>query len=68
LVDKGYDAAEFIEALQEMKVVPHVAQNKSGRASAVPDAISNSEAYAISQQKRKLIEQGFGWGKFIGPI
>jgi len=51
-----------------MKVVPHVAQNKSGRASAVPDAISNSEAYAISQQKRKLIEQGFGWGKFIGPI
>ncbi len=29
--DKGYDAAEFIEALQEKKVVPHVAQNKAGR-------------------------------------
>jgi transposase len=66
--DKGYDAAEFIEALQEMKVVPHVAQNKSGRASAVPDEIATSEGYAISQEKRKLIEQGFGWGKFIGPI
>jgi hypothetical protein len=24
--------------------------------------------YAISQQKRKLIEQGFGWAKFVGPI
>ena len=24
--------------------------------------------YAISQQKRKLIEQGFGWAKLIGPI
>ena len=25
--DKGYDAKEFIDALQEMKVTPHVAQN-----------------------------------------
>ena len=66
--DKGYDAAEFIEALQEMKVIPHVAQNKSGRRSAVPDDIAQSSGYAISQQKRKLIEQGFGWAKYIGPI
>jgi transposase len=66
--DKGYDAAEFIEALQEMKVTPHVAQNKSNRASAVPDEIAATEGYSISQRKRKLIEQGFGWAKFIGPI
>jgi transposase len=66
--DKGYDAAEFIEALQDMKVIPHVAQNTSGRSSAVPDAIAASEGYAISQQKRKRIEQGFGWAKFIGPM
>lgn len=66
--DKGYDAAEFIEALQDMKVTPHVAQNKAGRSSAVPDEIAASAGFAISQQKRKLIEQGFGWGKFIGPI
>ena len=66
--DRGYDAKEFIEALQEMNVLPHVAQNKSGRQSAVPDAIAGSEGYAISQQKRKLIEQGFGWAKMIGNI
>jgi IS5 family transposase len=66
--DKGYDAAEFIQALQEMKVTPHVAQNKSNRASAVPDEIASTEGYSISMQKRKLIEQGFGWTKFIGPI
>ena len=66
--DKGYDAKEFIEALQEMNVLPHVAQNKSGRQSAVPEPIANSEGYAISQQKRKLIEQGFGWAKWIGNI
>ena len=66
--DKGYDAAEFIKALQDMKVTPHVAQNKSNRASAVPDEIASTEGYSISMQKRKLIEQGFGWAKFIGPI
>ena len=66
--DKGYDAAEFVKALNDIKVVPHIAQNKSGRASNVPDEIAASEGYAISQQKRKLIEQGFGWAKFIGPI
>lgn len=66
--DKGYDAAEFIEALRELKVVPHVAQNTSNRRSAVPDAIAASEGYAISQTKRKLIEQGFGWAKLIGRI
>ena len=66
--DKGYDAKEFIQALQEMNVLPHVAQNKSGRQSAVPEPIANSEGYAMSQKKRKLIEQGFGWAKWIGNI
>lgn len=64
--DKGYDAQEFIEACLEMKVTPHVAQNTAGRRSAVPDAIAYSDGYAISQQKRKRIEQGFGWAKMIG--
>lgn len=27
-----------------------------------------SEGDAISQHKRKLIEQGFGWAKFFGSI
>jgi transposase len=66
--DKGYDAKEFVDALQEMKVVPHVAQNTSGRKSAVPDAIAATPGYAISVQKRKLIEQGFGWAKVIGGM
>jgi transposase len=66
--DKGYDAQEFVQACVDMKVTPHVAQNKSGRHSAVPQAIAQSEGYAVSQQKRKLIEQGFGWAKTIGGI
>ncbi|WP_028102945.1 transposase, partial [Pseudoduganella violaceinigra] len=66
--DKGYDAAEFEQACQTMNVTPHVAQNKSGRRSAVPEAIAQSAGYAISQQKRKLIEQGFGWAKYVGGM
>jgi transposase len=66
--DKGYDAAEFIEELLEMNVTPHVAQNTSNRRSAVPDSIAVTEDYVQSQRKRKLIEQGFGWAKYVGPI
>jgi transposase len=66
--DKGYDAREFIDACRDMGVIPHVAQNKSGRRSAVPDVIAASEGYVLSQRKRKLIEQGFGWAKTVGGI
>jgi transposase len=66
--DKGYDAQDFVQACVDMKVTPHVAQNKSGRHSAVPEAIAQSVGYAISQQKRKLIEQGFGWAKTVGGM
>ena len=66
--DKGYDAKEFIDACVAMNVTPHVAQNTSGRKSAVPDEIAHTEGYAISQRKRKLIEQGFGWAKTVGGI
>ena len=41
--DKGYVAQAFTEALADMKVIPHVAQNTSGRRSAVPDEIANTE-------------------------
>jgi hypothetical protein len=66
--DQGYNAPEFVQACQDMGVIPHVAQNTSGRRSAVPDAIAASEGYALSQRKRKLIEQGFGWAKTVGGI
>ena len=66
--DKGYDAKECMDALQTMKVQPHVAQNTSGRRSAVPDEIAASVGYQISQTKRKLIEQGFGWAKTVGRM
>jgi hypothetical protein len=44
--DKGYDAGEFIEALIELNVIPHAAQNTSHRRSAVPDGIADGDGYA----------------------
>jgi Transposase DDE domain len=66
--DKGYDAQEFIAACLDTGVIAHVARNTSGRRSAVPEAIAASEGYVLSQRKRKLIEQGFGWAKTVGGI
>ncbi len=34
----------------------------------MPDETAASDGYGLLQRKRKLIEQGFGWAKFVGPI
>ncbi len=64
--DRGYDTAGFIKQMREMKVTPHVAQNDSGRRSAVDARTTRHEGYVISQQKRKRVEEVFGWKKTVG--
>ena len=67
--DKAYDTRDFVQACQAMKVIPHVAQNtRRLGGSAIDETITGQPGYAISQTKRKRIEQCFGWGKSIGPI
>lgn len=34
----------------------------------IPDEIAQTEGCPISQRKRKLIEQGFGWAKTVGGV
>jgi len=63
--DKAYDAEDFVNELRAMKVTPHVAQNTSGRASAIDGRTTRHAGYAISQRIRKKIEEGFGWIKTI---
>src|SRR6266498_414835 len=66
--DKGYDAAAFVADMRALNVTPHIAQNISGRRSAIDTRTTRHPGYAISQQKRKLVEQGFGWMKTIGGL
>ena len=66
--DKGYDAAAFVGDMRALNVTPHIAQNVSGRRSAIDARITRHPGYAVSQQKRKRIEEPFGWGKTIGGL
>lgn len=63
--DKGYDAEDFVNELRSMRVTPHVAQNISGRSSAIDGRTTRHEGYGISQRIRKRIEEGFGWIKTV---
>ncbi|MEK8091221.1 IS5 family transposase [Methylocystis sp. IM3] len=63
--DKGYDAKDFVNELRSMRVTPHVAQNISGRSSAIDGRTTRHEGYGLSQRIRKRIEEGFGWIKTV---
>jgi len=63
--DKAYDAEDFINELRSMNVTPHVAQNTSGRSSAIDGRTTRHGGYAASQRIRKRIEEAFGWIKTI---
>jgi transposase len=49
-------------------VTPHIAQNTSNRTSAIDGRTTRHPGYEISQQKRKRIEEPFGWAKTIGGL
>jgi transposase len=66
--DKGYDAAAFVADMRALNVTPHIAQNLSGRRSAIDARTTRHPGYTVSQQKRKRIEEPFGWGKTIGGL
>ena len=48
-----------------MRVTPHVAQNTSGRRSAIDGRTTRHVGYGLSQRIRKRIEEAFGWIKTV---
>ena len=66
--DKGFDTADFVADMRAFNVTPHVAQNTTGRRSAIDGRTTRHSGYEISQQKRKRVEEPFGWGKTIGGL
>ena len=64
--DKGFDVASFVSGVRARGVTPHVAQKE--KYTAIDGRTTRHAGYAISQQKRKLIEQVFGWMKTIGGL
>jgi transposase len=63
--DKAYHEKDFVEAMQDLKVQPHLGAYACQRADLVGDTIRNTDAYRDSMRKRKWIERCFAWIK--GP-
>jgi hypothetical protein len=67
--DKGFDTADFVRECRNISVTPHVAQNLGRRGgSAMDSRTTRQRGYALSQKKRKRIEECFGWLKTIALL
>jgi transposase len=67
--DKGYDTADFVQALREQGVTPHVAQNITAhRGSNIDERTVRHPGYAVSQRIRKRVEEIFGWAKTVAGM
>ena len=67
--DKNYDTKDFVAETRNLKATPHVAQNiHARRSSAIDGRTTRHAGYAISQVKRKRIEEIFGWMKTVGGM
>jgi transposase len=68
--DKNYDTRDFVHTSRAMGVTPYVAQypETDRRGSAIDGRTTRHAGYDVSQRKRKLVEQAFGWMKTVGLL
>jgi transposase len=64
--DKNFDTKDFVRRCRDRDITPHVAQNTTNRSSAIDGRTTRHPGYSVSQQKRKRIEEVFGWMKTFG--
>lgn len=68
--DKLFDSWDFVTALKERKITPHIAiqgyETKTGRTrkTAVDHRTTRHPGYEVSQIIRKRVEEVFGWTKY----
>jgi IS5 family transposase len=69
--DKGYQEREFLQGLRSWQVVPHVAEY-GGKPRPWLGGLRaeerNDPGFETSQKKRKLVEQVFGWIKYVAGL
>jgi transposase len=64
--DKGYDTRGLVAGLRKHDATPHIAQKV--RFTALDGRTTRHPSYDVSQQKRKRVEEIFGWLKTIGMM
>jgi len=63
--DKTSDTANWVQQVRACGATPHVAQNNTNRRSAIDERTTRHSGYALSQKKRKRVEEIFGWMKTV---
>jgi len=63
--DKGYDRKELVQEMREHRITPHFARKQT---STIDQRTTRHQGYAISQRKRKRVEEIFGWLKTVGGL
>ena len=68
--DKNFDTKDFVRTTRDLGITPHVAQyvETVHRGSAIDGRTTRHPGYVVSQRKRKLVEQAFGWMKTVGLL
>lgn len=66
--DKGYHSSDFVSALRDKNIIPHIAEVKNRKTSGLDGRTTRHEGYAISQKIRKRVEEIFGWMKTVGGL
>ena len=64
--DRGYDVKDFVAGVRALKITPHVAAKYRG--SAIDGRTTRHAGYAVSQRRRKTVEEPFGWMKDVGGL
>jgi IS5 family transposase len=63
--DKGYDRKELVREMRKHCVTPHFACKQT---STIDQRTTRHPGYALSQRKRKRVEEIFGWLKTVGGL
>jgi transposase len=68
--DANYDTRACVATMRALHITPHVAQfpETTRRGSAIDRRTTRHPGYVLSQRKRKLVEQAFGWMKTVGLL
>lgn len=64
--DKGFDQRPFVDAVRAAGATPHVAAKDA--CGAIDARTTRHPGYAVSQHRRKRVEEIFGWMKTVGLL
>jgi IS5 family transposase len=66
--DKGYHSKDFVAHLRGRKIAPHIAMIDGRKTPGLDARTTRHAGYTVSQQKRKRVEEIFGWMKTYGGL